>query len=325
VTTMMLAGVASETGLVMREIPRPVAEAGQILVKVIAAGLNRADLNAAKGAGVASKSALGRPIGMEWSGTVEAVGGDVMGIAVGDVVACSGTGGYAEYAVADAGRVLFVRTADPVATAGLPLALMTAHNALVTEGRFARGQTVLVHGATSGVGIAALKVARLLQAAKVIGTSTTAEKCARLIGLGADVAIDSSAANWSQQVLDATGGNGADVVVDMVTGSSINETMLATALHGHIVNVGRLGGTSADLNLDLHALRRLNFVGVTFRSRSIEQVRDIVARVRQDLWRYVENGALALPVDRSFALAAAPDAHAYMAANRHFGKILLRP
>lgn len=324
-TAMMLAAVASEEGLAVREIARPVPGPGQILVKVAAAGLNRADLNAAKGAGVASKDALGKPIGMEWSGTVEEAGSGASGIVVGDVVACSGMGGYAEYAIADAGRALPITKADPVAAAGLPLALMTAHNALVTEGRFARGQTVLVHGASSGVGIATLEIARLLGASRIIGTSTNADKRAKLKDFGAGVIIDPSEPNWSRQVLDATDGKGVDVVVDMVTGPGINETMLATALHGHIVNVGRLGGTSVDFNLDLHALRRLNFVGVTFRSRTIEEIRAIAAGIRRDLWAHVEDGSLALPIDRSFALSDAIDAHAYMAANRHLGKILLRP
>jgi NADPH2:quinone reductase len=323
-TAMMLAGVASEEGLAVREIARPAPGPGQILVKVAAAGLNRADLNAAKGAGVASKSALGKPIGMEWSGTVEELGSGVSGIAVGDVVVCSGTGGYAEYAIADAGRALPITKADPIAAAGLPLVLMTAHNALVTEGRFTRGQTVLVHGASSGVGIATLKIARLLGASQVIGTSTNADKRTKLKDFGADFIVDPGEPNWSRQILDATEGKGADVVVDMVTGPSINEMMLATALHGHIVNVGRLGGASVDFNLDLHALRRLNFVGVTFRSRTIEEIRAIAAGVRQDLWAHVEDGSLTLPVDRSFALSEAIEAHAYMAANRHLGKILLR-
>lgn len=321
----MLAGTASETGLTVIEVPRPAAGPGQLLVKVLAAGLNRADLNAAKGAGVASADRWGKPIGMEWSGTVESVGNGVTDFMPGDVVACSGTGGYAEYAVADAGRAFRVAKSDLVAAAGLPLALMTAHNALVTEGRFAPGQSVLVHGGSSGVGLAAMKIARLLGASRILATSNSAAKLQQIKGLGADIAIDSTAPSWSAQVLEATDGKGANVVVDLVTGSGLNETMRATAIHGSIVNVGRLGGTRVDLDLDLHSLRRLHLIGVTFRTRSLDEVRKIAAAVRELLWPYVEDGALALPVDRIFTLSDAVQAHAYMASNQHFGKILLRP
>lgn len=239
-------------------------------------------------------------------------------------VACSGTGGYAEYALADAGRALPIGGAlDPITAAGLPLALMTAYNALVTAGRFAAGQTILVHGASSGVGIAAMRIARLLNAGKVIGTSTNASKRDRLNEFGADLMIDPSSINWSQQILDATDGRGADVVVDMVTGAGINEAMRATALQGYLVNVGRLGGLTGEFDLDLHASRRLNFIGVTFRSRTLDEVRSIVSLLRRDIWPLVEQGKLTLPIDRRFAFADVADAHRYMAANQHLGKIVL--
>jgi NADPH2:quinone reductase len=319
--TDMIAGIASPSGVVVAKVPRPDPGRGELLVKVIAAGLNRADLGAARNA----FSARPGPIGMEWSGEVVALGEGATGFALGDLVACSGAGGYAEYAVADAGRALPVGAIDPFASAGLPLALMTAHNALVTEGRFAAGQSVLVHGATSGVGIALIKIAKLLGARTVIGTSTSAEKRGLLAGFGVDYAIDPGEDGWVQHVLDATDGKGADVVIDMVTGAGINETMRATALHGQIVNVGRLAGKRADFDLDLHALRRIRFSGVTFRSRTPDEIRAIVAHVRRELWPAVEQGRLAIPIDRSFALSDVSAAHARMAANRHLGKILLRP
>ena len=323
---MMLAGVSSEHGLQISHVARPEPAEGQVLVDVAAAGMNRADLNAAKGGGVATRDSLGRPVGMEWAGRIVAVGAGVTAFAIGDMVACSGTGGYAEYAVADAGRCLpLAEGLDPTEAGGLRVALMTAHNALVTEGNFQRDMTVLVHGASSAVGIAAMRIARLLGASIVMGTSSTLEKRNQLDTLGADVAIDSARDDWVDEVLSATGTRGADVVIDMVTGSGLNATMRATAIHGTIVNVGRLGGLRCDLDLDLHSARRLRLTGVTFRTRSVPEIHAINTGVARDLWPQVMSGALRLPIARAFPLAQAQDAHAFMAANHHLGKILLVP
>lgn len=326
--TIMRAGTASEHGLVVQDVPFPPAPGpDQLLVKVHAAGMNRADLNAAKGTGVGSKESWGRPIGMEWAGEVVATGEAVTAFRPGDTVACSGTGGYAEYALCDVGRaVAFDPSRVPAETAAsLPLALMTAHNALVTAGGFRQGDTVLVHGGSSAVGLAAIRVSRLLGAGRVIATSTNSEKRSRLGEFGADQVIDPTKASWSDEVLETTKGIGAGVVIDMITGPLLNETMRATAILGRIVNVGRLGGTSARIDLDLHALRRIIFVGVTFRSRSVDEIREINRLVAEELWPFVERGELALPIERAFPLEQAAAAHAMMAANRHFGKIVLKP
>jgi len=319
----MRAGVASADGLTLRDVPVPEPTAGQLLVKVSAAGMNRADLNAARGAGVASCESHGKAIGMEWAGEVVDLGGPDSGFAVGDRVTCSGSGGYAEYAVADAARTFDVPSDMSYAeAAALPLALMTAHDALVREGGFTTDQTILVHGASSCVGLATIAIARLMGASRILGTSTRPNRLARLAASGV-TAIDPSNADWPQAVHDATDGRGADVVVDMVTGPGINDTMRATAIHGRIVNVGRLAGTRADFDLDLHALRRLSLVGVTFRSRTPDEVRTIVRDVDRHLWPHVRSGALRLPMDREFDLEDAVAAHAYMLANHHFGKIML--
>jgi NADPH-dependent curcumin reductase CurA len=148
---IMTAGVSSETGLQIAEVPIPVAEEGQVLVKVAAAGMNRADLNAAHGAGVATKASLGKPIGMEWAGEIVELGRSVSGLTVGQKVMCSGSGGYAEYAITDARRCMPIEDADFALTqaAVLPLVLMTAHDAVITNGRLETGEAVLVQGASS--------------------------------------------------------------------------------------------------------------------------------------------------------------------------------
>jgi NADPH2:quinone reductase len=201
---------------------------------------------------------------------------------------------------------------------------MTAHNALATVGAMKAGDTVLIHGASSGVGIAAIRIAKMLGAKFVAATSRNPDNRARLGAVGADLVLD-PVEGWAAQLREATDGHGADVTVDMVTGPGLKETMKAAALLGRIVNVGRLGGGAAEIDLDLHALNRLSLIGVTFRTRTLDEIADINRGVEMGLWHHVESGALRLPVDRVFPLAEAPAALAHMADNRHFGKIALKP
>jgi NADPH2:quinone reductase len=168
-----------------------------------------------------------------------------------------------------------------------------------------------------------MQIAKLKGASLVIGTSTDAGRRARLKEFGADLAIDPTAADWVEQILAATSGTGVDLIIDQVSGKYVNDLMRATRLEGHIVNVGRLGGERAEFNFDLHALRRINYIGVTFRTRTVEEIRAISEKVRADLWPAVVSGKLSLPIDRTFAFAQVGDAFAHMAANRHLGKIVL--
>jgi NADPH2:quinone reductase len=168
-----------------------------------------------------------------------------------------------------------------------------------------------------------LQIAKLKGARLVMGTSTNAARRARLAEFGADRAIDTSRPDWPDEVLAATGGKGVDLIVDQVSASVANGNMKAAAVLGRIVNVGRLGGAKGEFDFDLHALKRIAYIGVTFRTRSVEEVRAIVAAMRADLWPHVESGKLALPIDKTFPLAEAPAALAHMLANQHFGKIVL--
>lgn len=320
----MKGGVATEGGLAVREIPRPEPGPGQVLVEVRAAGLNRADLNAAKGSGVATRESLGRPIGLEWAGVVAATGAGVEDPRPGDRVMCSGSGGYAEYAVCDAPRAMPMPAGMSFEDAAiLPLALLTMHDAIATNGRLKTGEAVLVLGASSGVGLMGLQIARHIGAGLVIGSSTDDARRARLGSFGADLVIDTRVADWAKEVMEATGGQGADLIVDMISGPAMEQGMMAARVRGRIVNVGRLGGTRAEFNFDLHALKRLDYIGVTFRTRTREEVAEIVRRMREDLWEAVGEGKLRLPVDSSFPLERAADAQQRMRANEHFGKIVL--
>src|SRR4051812_8498584 len=186
----MKAGVSSENGLVIKDIPQPKPKPNEVLVKVKAAGLNRADLNAAKGQG--GHGSVGNVVGIDWAGEVIEAGSEVQGgFKPGDRVMCAGAGGYAEYAVTDWGRTVPIPANMSFEVAAtLPVAVATMHDALITNGKLKKGETVLIQGASSGVGLMALQIAKLMGAGLVIGTSTNAGRLAKLKEFGADLAVD---------------------------------------------------------------------------------------------------------------------------------------
>jgi len=321
----MKAGVASPNGVVIQDVPEPKPKPTDILVKVKAIALNRADLGSARG-DTSHGAATGKPIGGEFSGEVIEVGAEVRDFKVGDRVMCHSPGSHAEVAVSDYGRSMRVPDGMSFETAAsLPIGLNTLHNALVTAGRLKKGETVMVQGASSGVGIIGLQVARLMGAKFVVGTSTDPARRARLKEFGADLAVNTKDADWPEQVLKATDGKGLHLIVDMLSGATVSQSMRCTALLGRIVNIGRLAGMKAEFDFDAHARQRIDYIGVTFRTRSIEEVRDILQKMRADLWDAVKAGKVKVPIDKTFSLADAKAGHEHMRANKHFGKILLIP
>ena len=321
----MKAAVLGEAGVKLRDLPKPVPAPIEVLIRVRAASLNRADLMIAAGRLHGRVGGAAARLGLECAGEVEAVGSEVTGIKAGDRVMGSAPGSYAEYVVTDWGRVHRIPANNMTfaQAACLPVALQTMHNAVVTAGRLKAGEALLICGASSGVGLMGLQIGKLMGAWPVMGTSTHAGRGARLNEFGCDLALDSSDPNWPAQVKKATGGKGADLIVDLVSGSAVNQNLEAAALCGRIVNVGRLGGMTGDFDFDLHALKRIDYIGVTFRTRTAEEVREIVRLMRADLWPAVEAGTLALPIDRTFALDEIAEALAVMHANQHFGKIVI--
>ena len=322
----MKAFVYGANGAEITDVAKPAPKATQVLVRVRANGLNRADLGMTKGHAHGSAGGVGAVLGMEWAGEVAELGPDAEGVKVGDRVMGSGAAAFAEYTLADHGRLFHIPSTSNMSfeeAATYPVALATMHNAVVTNGALQPGQSVLIQGASSGVGLMAMQIAKLKGAKLVIGSSTDSTRRERLKEFGADLAVDSSDPGWVDQVLKATDGKGVDLIVDQVSGKVANQNLAATRILGRIVNVGRLGGTHGDFNFDLHAARRIQYIGVTFRTRSVEEVREIVRKTRADLWGAVEAGRLRLPIDRTFPLAEAPAALAHMQANQHFGKIVL--
>lgn len=321
----MKAYVYGANGAAIADAARPSPTGPQVLVRVRACGLNRADLGMSKGHVHGAAGGAGTVLGMEWAGEVAEIGSDAVGVKVGDRVMGSGTAAFAEYTLADYGRMFPMPDGMSFETAAtLPVALTTMHNALVAIGGLRSGQSVLVQGASSGVGLMALQIAKLKGAKLVIGSSTDPMRRGRLHEFGADQAVDSRDPGWVDDVLRATAGNGVDLVIDQVSGAVANQNLAATRVQGRIVNVGRLGGTHADFNFDLHAARRIHYIGVTFRTRTIEEIREIFTQVRGDIWPAVQSSQLKLPIDKIFPFDDIDAAFRHMEANRHLGKIVVR-
>jgi len=322
----MKAYVYGANGAEISDVAKPAPKGVQVLVRVRACGLNRADLGMTKGHAHGSAGGAGTVLGMEWAGEVAEIGPDAKGVKAGDRVMGSGSAAFAEYTLADHGRLFHIPASANMSyedAATLPVALATMHNAVVTNGALQPGQSVLIQGASSGVGLMALQIAKLKGARTVIGSSTDAMRRGRLKEFGADLAVDSSDPGWVDQVLKATDGQGVDLIVDQVSGKVASQNLAATKIKGRIVNVGRLGGTHADFNFDLHAARRINYIGVTFRTRSIEEIREIFSEVRKDIWGAVEQRKLQLPIDKVFAFDDIGKAFEHMEANKHLGKIVV--
>ena len=322
----MKAYVYGANGAEVTDVAKPQPKGTQVLIRVRACGLNRADLGMTKGHAHGAAGGVGTVLGMEWAGEVAEVGPEAKGVKVGERVMGSGGAAFAEYTLADHGRLFRIpgnANMNFEEAATLPVALATMHNAVVTNGALQAGQSVLIQGASSGVGLMAMQIAKLKGAKLVIGSSTDATRRGRLKEFGADLAVDSKDPGWVDQVLKATNGEGVDLIVDQVSGSVANQNLKATKVLGRIVNVGRLGGTHGDFNFDLHAARRIQYIGVTFRTRSIDEIRAIFAEVQKDVWPAVESRKLQLPIDKVFAFADIGKAFERMEANQHLGKIVV--
>ncbi len=321
----MKAAVLGDNGIEVRDIPKPTPAPNEVLIRVRASSLNRADLLVASGIQHGRVGGVGARIGLECAGEVEAIGGAVKDFKPGDRVMASAPGGFAEYAVTDAGRANRIpgNNMSYEQAACFPVALQTMHNAVATAGRLKRGETLLIQGASSGVGLMGMQIGKVLGASRVLGSSTNAQRRARLSEYGCDIAIDTGKPDWPEAVKKATDGKGVDLIVDMVSAPVANGNLEAAKILGRIVNVGRLGGMKGEFDFDKHALKRIDYIGVTFRTRTPEEVREIVRAMRDDLWPAVESGKLTLPIYKTYKLADVAEALAVMRANQHFGKIVI--
>lgn len=307
--------------LELREVDRPEPGPGQVVLRMHAAALNRGEF--ITGHGLHARPGA-RPIGLEGAGEVVAIGPGVTGVAVGQRVAGRCPGAFSEYAVMDA--------REPIAlpagmswneAAGMSLVYQVAYDLLVLHGRVAASEWVLVNGVTSGVGVASLQVAKAL-GAKVIGTSGSPEKLARLGELGLDVAIQTRGADFHEQVMQATGGAGVNMVVNNVGGSVFAEDLRCMAFQGRLGMVGYVDGQLKG-EIDIEALhgKRLVLFGVSNKMRSTQQRAADVPGFVRDIVPAFADGRIRPIVDRVFPFAELEAARAHMQADRHVGKIVL--
>ncbi len=309
----------------LAEVEKPVAGPGEVLIKVAAAGLNHADMAQAKGMYPPPPGAS--PIlGMEVSGTVEALGDGVGNCEIGDeVCALIPGGGYAEYAVASALCVLPVpKDVSLVEAAALPEVHFTVWTNLMDSARLKPGDTVLIHGGSSGIGTAAIQ---MLQARghKVFTTAGSAEKCLACEKLGASRAINYREEDFVDVVRKETDGRGVDVILDMVGGDYIQRNMSAAAIWGRIVNIAYMSGMQANVNFAPMLMKRLSLLATTLRARAPAEKGVIRDALLREVWPLIDRGKIRAIVDRTYPLADAQAAHARMAKSEHIGKLLLTP
>ena len=323
----MKAVTLGNEGVEIKELPDPKPSNQQVLVKVKSCGLNRSDLLETQGQSFGHTGGDTKIIGGEFAGEVVELGEGVTELKVGDNIMCRGGSGWAEYAVASSKRSIKFNP-EQISweqAASIQGNLQTMHDAIVTNGKFISGQSVFIQGASSGVGIIGLQIAKALGASLVLGSSTNQNKLSKLSSYGADILIDTSKDNWLDKVLDVTKGKGVDVLIDMLSGDFVNKNMEATKINGHLINIGRLAGMNGNFNYDLHAKRRLHYVGTTGRTRSVEENLDVARVANKDLWDHVVDGKIRHVIFKTFRLNEASDALNIMNENKHFGKLVLLP
>ncbi len=301
--------------------PMPVPGPGQVLLKMLAAGLNRGEFIP----GGLVKGGASKPAGIEGAGEIVALGTDVQALQLGQRVMGRCAGAFAEYALMDAREALPVPPGLPIeSAAAVPLTFLVVHDMLVLQGRLKPGEWLLVLGASSGVGVAALQAGKAL-GAKVIGTSGSADKLARLKALGLDLGLHTRGPDFAAAVLDATGGHGADLVVNTVGGTLFAEGVRCAAFEGRLATVGYVDGTlGAQIDIQALHVKRLTLFGVSNKLRSIDQRAAGVPAFRADLLPAIADGRIRPLVDRIFPFDELPAAQACMEENRHLGKIVLR-
>ncbi len=309
--------------LVLVDRPMPEPKAGEVLIKVSAAGINRPDVFQRKGNYPPPPGASDLP-GLEVAG--EIVGGDAAagGLAIGDkVCALVAGGGYAEYCVAAAAQCLPIpKGLSDIEAAGLPETYFTVWSNVFDRGRLSGNETLLVHGGASGIGTTAVQLATAM-GHKVYATAGSDERVKAVEGLGAVQGINYRTQDYVEATKNATGGKGVDVVLDMVAGEYINRDLQCLADDGRIVIIALLGGAKATIDCNQILRRRLTITGSALRPRPVEFKADIAQALKQHVWPLLEAGTIRPIVHATFPLAKASEAHAMMDAGEQIGKIIL--
>lgn len=309
--------------LVIDDVPAPEAGPGEVLVEVVAAGVNRADVMQRKGFYPTPPGESELP-GLEVSGRISALGPDVSGWAVGDeVCALLAGGGYAETVAVPVGQLLPVPDGVDLAdAAALPEVACTVWSNLVMEAGLTRDETVLLHGGSSGIGTMAIQLAREL-GCRIAVTAGSTEKLSACEELGAQVLVNYREDDFVEAVKEATDGRGADVILDVVGAKYLPRNVKALAPDGRLVVIGLLGGRTGELDLGALLRKRGRVIATSLRSRSLEDKAQIVAQVREHVWPMIAAGRVRPLIQSRHPLADAAEAHREMEASGHIGKILL--
>jgi NADPH:quinone reductase len=315
--------VQAERGLTLepRDVPEPAPQDGQLVVEVRATSFNRGELLTGHGA----YNPNGKPAGIECAGEVSRIGAGVTGFAVGERVMGRCVGGFADLAVMDAREALRIPARlSWEQAAGIPLAFMVAHDMLVTHGRLQRGEWLLITGASSGVGVASLLAGKAL-GAKVIGTSGSEHKLAKLRELGLEVGVATRGGGFYEPALQATGNKGVDLVVNNVGGTVFAECVRSLSYQGRLATVGYLDRTlKAEIDLEALHAKRLHLFGVSNKLRPAAERAQTVRAFERDFLPYFADGRLTPVIDRVFGSDELPAAHAYFESNAMVGKVVVR-
>jgi putative PIG3 family NAD(P)H quinone oxidoreductase len=305
------------------ERPRPEPREDEVLIRVAAAGVNRPDVMQRQGKYPPPPGAPDIP-GLEVAGVIETLGTGVTEWRPGDAVcALVAGGGYAEYCAASAALCLPVpRGRGPVEAAAVPETFFTVWHNVFERGRLAAGQTLLVHGGSSGIGTTAIQLARAF-GARVLATAGSADKCAACERLGAERAINYQDEDFVAVVKSATAGRGVDVVLDMVGGDYTPRNLACLAVEGRLVQIAVQRGARAELDLLAVMQKRLTITGSTLRPRPVAEKAAIARALRARVWPLIERGLVNPVIDRTFPLERAADAHRLMESGAHVGKIVL--
>jgi NADPH:quinone reductase len=323
---IVITGTGGPEVLKIRDVPTPEPRGDQVRVRVRACGLNRADLLQARGMYPAPPGAPADIPGLEYAGEVDVLGPDVVGpLKPGDrVFGIVAGGGQAEYVLThERMAVMIPPNIDFTEAAAVPEAFITAHDALLNQGRLAPGESVLIHSAGSGVGTAAVQIAHAM-GCTVLGTSRTADKLERLKVLGLDHGIDTSRHQFPEVVHRETKGRGVNLVIDLLGGAVLAANLDALGLKGRLVLVGLLAGTSGTLDLNLMLRKRITVVGTTLRARAIEEKITATWRFANEISPWLERGLVRPVVDSVFPFEEFHAAQQRLESNEVFGKVILR-
>lgn len=307
----------------LTDIPTPTCPNDNVIIQVKAAGVNYADILQVAGKYPPPTGVDNIP-GLEVSGVITEVGRNVTDWQIGDKICALVSGcGYSEYIAIPANHLLPIPSnLDYIEAASLPEALCTVWLNLVDKGDLRKGQSVLIHGGSSGIGVAAIQVAKHL-GATIFTTARTASKCNKCTELGADYAINYQEQDFVEICKANTGGKGVDLILDMVGGAYTPRNMKAIAPYGIIISIACLGGAKAEINLGALLMKNITMMGSTLRGCGDKRKAHLIADIKNNIWPIIENSKFIPVVDKVYPFEQAQDAHNYMQQSNHIGKIIL--